>query len=314
MSYQVIATADGAANCEPIRLQKHGREGSLRVTDRARAILDNFWSEQGRRDSARPYEAYALEALDLNQTVIGRASAGGSITLEGLGRRSRLSALGESGRTQQQDRLWDAIFEQARDGTTLPLAKQLIAASKHDDLSAEALIEGMLAERWGSVPAGVSVKLQAARAFGRLAKEVLGRFNRAYGYVHERGWTADASDVALEAFPSGEMQSLRLLCADMLSVADIARFRRLQFHGPEFVTLIGKLAAASDPSRALDHLLAYHRAVQRTRRGGGAWLRDQQGKLLLQIVDYGGYRHETVFPDLKFGVVRRLLSDLGRIA
>lgn len=287
-------------------------EGSLRVTDRARGILDNFWSEQGRRDSAKLYESYALQALDLSQTVIGRAS--GSLTLEVLGRRSRLSALGESGRTQQQDRLWDALFEQARDGTTLPLAQQLIKASGHDVVDAETLIDGMLAERWGPLPAGVSAKLHAARAFGRLAKEVLGRFNRAYGYVHDHGWTADAADVALEAFPSGEMGRLHSLCADMLSVADVARFRKLQFHGPDFVRLIGKLAGASDPSSALDHLLAYHRVVQRARRGGGAWLRDQQGKLLLQIADYGGYRYATVFPDLKFGVVRRLLSDLGRIA
>ncbi|UFX46112.1 hypothetical protein HAP47_0005190 [Bradyrhizobium sp. 41S5] len=284
-------------------------EGSLRVTDRARAILDSFWSEQG---SAKLYEAYALQALDISQTVIGRAS--GSLTLEGLGRRSRLSALVESGRTQQQDRLWDALFEQARDGTTLPLAQQLIKASGHGVIDTETLIEGMLAERWGPLAAGVSAKLQAARAFGRLAKEVLGRFNRAYGYVHDHGWTADAADVALEAFPSGETGRLHSLCADMLSVADVARFRKLQFHGPDFVTLIGKLASASDPSSALDHLLTYHRVVQRTRRGGGAWLRDQQGKLLLQIADYGGYRYGTVFPDLKFGVVRRLLSDLGRIA
>lgn len=287
-------------------------EGALRVTDRARGILESFWSEPGKRDSAKLYESYALEALNLDESVIARES--GAVTLGGLGRRSRLSVLGEQGRTQQQNRLWDALFEQARDGSTLPLAQQLIRASAHGVLDAETLIDGMLAERWAPLPAAVSAKLQAARAFGCLAKEVLGRFNRAYGYVHDHGWTADAADVAHEAFPAGEMARLRSFCADMLSVADVARFRKLQFHGPDFATLVGRLAGASDPSDALNQLLAYHRAVQRTRRGGGAWLRDQQGKLVLQVADYGGYRYPTAFPDLKFGVVRRLLSDLGRIA
>ncbi|MHC2672579.1 hypothetical protein ACVI1J_004742 [Bradyrhizobium diazoefficiens] len=287
-------------------------EGSLRVTDRARGVLESFWSEPGKRDSAKLYEAYALQALDLSKTIIARES--GPISLGGLGRRSRLSVLGEPGRKQQQGRLWDALFEQARDGSTLPLAQQIMKASGQGVLDAEKLIDGMLAERWAPLPAVVSAKLQGARAFGRLAREMLGRFNRAYGYVHDHGWTADAADVALEAFPDDEMASLRLLCADMLSVADVARFRRLQFHGPDFVTLVARLAGASDPSNALGHLLAYHRAVQRARRGGGAWLLDQQGKLLLQIADYGGYRYATAFPDLKFGVVRRLLSDLGRIA
>lgn len=251
--------------------------GSLRVTPAAREILNSFWSEAGARDPGQLYETYALSALDLGADTIPRSTS--RITLARLGQRSRLTSLRYGGRTEQQSRLWDALFVGARDGSTLPLARQLISAHAEGVDDPETLLDDMLDGRWGKLASDVVNKVEVARAFGRLGRELLRRFNRAYGYVHSHGWVADAASVARAAFPDGEADQLRSLCSDLLSAHDAGQFRRLRFHGPEFLALVGKLG--SSDANDSDHLLSYHRAVQRSRRGGGAWLRDEQGKLVI---------------------------------
>jgi len=284
--------------------------GSLRVTPAAREILNAFWSEAGARDPGQLYETYALAALDLDTGTIARSTS--RVTLARLGQRSRLTSLQYGGRAEQQARLWDALFVAARDDSTLPLAQQLILAHAEGVDDPEALLDGMLDGRWGKLTADVVNKVEVARAFGRLGRELLQRFNRAYGYIHSHGWVADAVTVASEAFPDGEANQLRSLCSELLSTHDAARFRSLRFHGPEFLALAGKLGS-SDANDSLDHLLSYHRAVQRSRRGGGAWLRNEQGKLVIQVADYNGHKSVNGFPDPKLNVVRRLLADLGRL-
>src|SRR5690606_18541109 len=121
--------------------------GSLRVTPAAREILASFWAEPGERDWGHLYEEYALRALNLNEEHVARSS--GRITLAGLGKRSRLSSLTAGSRAEQQNRLWNALFIEARDGSTLPLAEVLIAAHRDGVNGAEEILEGVLADRWG---------------------------------------------------------------------------------------------------------------------------------------------------------------------
>jgi hypothetical protein len=284
--------------------------GSLRVTPAAREILDAFWSEPGKRDWSQLYEDYALSALDLDSSTIARSS--GHLTLAGLGQRSRLSSLDHCGRTKQQERLWNALFVASRDGSTLPLAEHLILAHAEGIDDPDALLDGMLEGRWGELASDIINKVEVALAFGRLARELLQRFDRAYGYVDGHGWVADFRAVAEEAFPDSEATQLRSLCSGLLSAHEGRRFRNLQFHGPEFLTLSAKLSS-SHATESLNHLLVFHRAVQRSRRGGGAWLRDEQGKLVIQVAGYNGYKSVTGFPGLKLNVVRQLLADLGRL-
>ena len=82
--------------------------GTLRVTPAANAILDAFWVEPGEHDSSHLYDQYALEALDFEKPAIPRKR--GLLTLAGLGKRSRLSSLVRRSRTEQQQRLWEALF------------------------------------------------------------------------------------------------------------------------------------------------------------------------------------------------------------
>ena len=284
--------------------------GTLRVTPAAREILDAFWSEPGERDVSHLYRGYALEALNFDATSIARKS--GRLTLAGLGKRSRLSSLAHRGRKKQQDRLWNALFLASRDGSTLPLAKRVVDAHKDGVLDAEPLLEGMLANRWGKLAPDVASKVEVALAFGRLARVLLVRFDRAYGYVDQHGWVADFDAVADAGFPADEANELRSCCAAVLSAHEARRFRKLQFHGPELLTLLNKLTT-SGPNESLMHLIAFHKSVQRSRRGGGSWLREEQGKLVMQVAGYNGYKSEAVFPNFKLNVVRRLLEDLGRL-
>jgi hypothetical protein len=124
-------------------------------------------------------------------------------------------------------------------------------------------------------------KVEVALAFGRAAKVLLGRFDAAYGYAYEHGWVPDFDDVATASFPPDEMPVLRASCSGALNAIESRRFRGLQFHGPEFLTLLSRLTEA-EPTECLESLLNYHRSVQRSRRGGGAWLQQELGKIVVQ--------------------------------
>ncbi len=284
--------------------------GSLRVTPAANQILDAFWSEQRTRESAHLYEEYALEALDLTNSTIARQR--GRLTLAGIGRASRLSSLVQQHRNKQQVRLWEALFLGSRDGSTLPLAEQLIAAHKDGVDDPEPVFENLLAGQWGTLSPSVSSKVEVALAFGRLARVLLSRFDRAYSYVDQHGWVADLDVVANTAFPLGEMKILRKVSSGVLRTTESGRFRKLQFHGPELLTLLTKIIQA-EPRDCFNHLLDFHRCVQRSRRGGGSWLREEQGKVVMQVPGYNGYKTEASFPTFKLNVVRQLLADLGRL-
>jgi hypothetical protein len=142
---------------------------------------------------------------------------------------------------------------------------------------------------------------------------LLTRFNLAYGYIDQHGWVATFNDVAGASFPSNEMKALRSVCSRVLQATESGRFRKLQFHGPELLTLLTKLALAGS-NDCLNHLLHFHRSVQRSRRGGGAWLREEQGKIVMQVSGYNGYKTDAAFPSFKLNVVRQLLADLGKVA
>ena len=283
---------------------------SLRPTPAAQGILECFWSEQGERNWSHHFESYAIKALELKSQNIARSN--GPLKLSGLGMRSRLSSLVRRTRTAQQRRLWNALFISATDDSTLPLARQLVAAHEDGVGEPQALLEAMHEHRWGELPPEVDEKVQVALTFGRLAREILKRFNHVYGYVEGQGWVADFNAVATECFPNDRADGLRTLCNAMLSASGVKRFRALRYHGTGFLALSKKLTS-SGSTDSLAHLLAFHREVQRSRRGGGAWLRSDQEKLVLQMAGYNGHKSEPEFPGFKLNVVRRLLADLGRL-
>ncbi|CAN0628122.1 conserved protein of unknown function [Burkholderia multivorans] len=282
--------------------------GSLRITPAASAILDSFWSEKGERDTKGTYEDYAIQALNFDTRKTPRSH--GRLSLSGLGARSCLSSI--ASRREQQQRLWNALFVGARDGSTLPLAECLIAAHRDRVTDPERLLKGMMAGQWQTLTKDHKDKVKVALLFGQIARLLLQRFNRAYGHVHEHGWVADFKETANASFPDFEANELRQACTAMLDAEESKRFKALQFHGPDFLTLLKRLVS-SPSTDSLGHMLEFHRVVQRSRRGGGAWLRNEQGKIVMQVAGYSGHTAEAGFPPLKLNVVRQLLDDLGKL-
>lgn len=287
--------------------------GSLRVTPLAKPIVDAFWSERGQRDMGTMYEEYILEGMKPDAKTWARAIASGKLTLEGLGRRSRLTSVTEQLRSAQRERLWSALFAQARDAGTLQLAKCLIAASADGVYDSELLLEGMAQGRWGVLDSEVHQRAELGLAFGRIARVLLDCFNRAYRHVQENGWNSDLSAVAAAAFAREGDDELSRLAAGLANSAQAARIDGLTFHGRGFMTLVRSIGEGT-PADKLQHLFRFHGQVQQTRRGAAPWLKQERGKLIMRLPGYTGYRSPADFPPLKLNTVRNLLQDLGRIA
>ena len=83
-------------------------------------------------------------------------------------------------------------------------------------------------------------------------------------------------------------------------------------HGAAFLRLVEALVEG-DSLAALDLLLAYHSDVQRERRRGEGWIRNEAGKLVLVVTSYTARPEAARFPAFKLDVVRTLLTDLGRL-
>ncbi|WP_437737340.1 hypothetical protein [Sorangium sp. So ce1335] len=285
--------------------------GTLRPSPVARGILEAFWDEPDSGARIGSYEAYAIAALHPDRRTIERKHAG--ITLASLGERSRLSCLCERHRGPQQARLYDVLFGQARDPITLPLSELIRRAADDGVLDPEAVLDTALAGRWGELSSTLLDHLVLARAFGRASREVLSRLNAAYDAATSAGWIAPRQRVAEAAFPAAASSSLQRACAELLDAPLAPRLRSLPMHGGAFLQLVTRLRDASTDD-ALAHLLAYHRRVQHDRHHGGGWLREDGGKIVVDLTTYTGHRAQVPFPPLKIPVVQRLLADLGRLA
>ena len=128
--------------------------------------------------------------------------------------------------------MWNALFVAARDSSTYPLAERLVAAYGDGVDAPETLLEGLLAGRWEKLASDLFNKVEVALAFGRLARALLRRFDRTYGYVDEHGWVADFDAVAQASFPGNEAAELHGLCNAVRSAHDAHRFRDLPVSRP----------------------------------------------------------------------------------
>lgn len=285
-------------------------EHTLRPSRAARELINDFWSESGTRGRSHSYERFALAALAPQCSSIPRQSE--HVTLALVGQKTRLSAIRDRHRQATREQLWQLLFEGARDPTTLPLARQIEAADRAGVLDTAALLEGMRRGDWGELDQGPHELVGLALAFGELAVSLLDHFDRCYEAVFEAGWIANADSVASAVFSRPKTQLLRKRCATLLEHPMRSRFRELHFHGRPLLKLCSELAS-TNPATCLDALLSYHRQVQHSRRGGGAWIRQAGSKLTLQVTHYRGYRSEVAFPNFKLWTVRSLLRDLGRL-
>ncbi len=285
--------------------------GTLRPTALAMDIIEAFWAEPGSGMKTSSYEEYAARSLDLDRKTVPRKH--GAVTLARVGELSRLTSLVALKRTDQQSRLWRALFERASDDT-LRFAELVRVATRAGITDARLIVERGLAGDYGSWTERQRDKLVIALAFGDVQRELMSAFNRAYAVAFAHGWKVDAAKAADEALGGAVGAGLRRACAVVLDAPLAAAFQRLPMHGKEFIDLVATLRDAS-PVTALEAIVLYHAVIHRQRRHATPWFRLEEGRLLIDVGAYGARSDaEGTFPSLKLNVVRSLLRDLGRLS
>jgi hypothetical protein len=298
------------AYLSPLRRAGLVHDGTLKPTPAALDIIDAFWDEPTNRSRSR-YDDFAMRALDRGRTKIERISA--NLTLKRVGEASSLSALTRRKRVAQQGRLFDALFQQARDTTTLAMVAIVDAAARARVYDSDQILDGAIAGRFGAVAPDLRDLLITARRVGDATDAMLSAFDRIYTALHSRGWNAPAAAIALEALDSPMLTRLRTVCAGLLSSPRAAEVRTLPMHGGACMRLAEELTSA-DAASALDALLRYHATVQRERRRGEGWIRTDGSTLVLLVTSYTARPDADRFPPFKLGTVRSLLIDTGRLA
>lgn len=298
------------AYLSPLRRAGLVIDGTLRPSPAALEIIDNFWDESYNKHRGR-YEDYALLALDPQRTKIERVHA--NLTLRKVGKTSRLTSLVARSRTAQQRRLYEAMFERARDPYTLAMAGLVRAAANVDVAAPRDIIAAAIEGRHGAIDASLRELLVTALRFGDAMQALIAIFDRVYVSVQSAGWTSSVTKVAAEVMDAATLSSLQTACRDLVGAPRINELRSLPMHGGACVRLAEELSVANDAA-AIDALLTYHAAVQRDRRRGDGWISVAQGALTLLVTSYTARPDAARFPSFKLDAVRSLLVDAGLIA
>jgi len=284
--------------------------GGYRPTPLARELVDAFWDEPDSGAHRSRFDAFALAALDRSRNRIDRKLGG--ITLAEVGRRSRLMSLLERRRTQQQRRLFTRVLDEAP-APTARLARLIEVAAKRDEWETESILDDALLGRLGQVTAEDAELLTFALRFGHVARATLDAFHAVYGAVVDGGWVVDRDRAIAAVFTAERLAELSDVSTRFLDAPLLHRFRALPVHASGFVRLVTTLRRCT-PDEAFEAFLRYHGDIEVQRRSGPAWIRVDGARLVVDVTGYSGYRAASAFPNLRFGVVQRLLRDLGRLA
>ena len=284
-----------------LRYYKLVGEGSYRILPIAEQVLDSFWAGSSWH---RTYESYALRALDFSLDRIERKSI---VKLSTIGDLTRLSSIRSY--PIRQDLLWRVLIE--GDKSTSEIAASLISASNQGIRPSVQFITGLLEGKWGDLSEEVQSNVRFAYKFGQLSALLLKLFNQLYESLLYKGWT-EIKTIAESIFAQDTVAVLHQSCEQLLNESRMQGFRSLNFHGPEFCNLLRDLIRANQIEK-LRLLLRFHLRVQRSRRDGTPWVKEDQGQVNLIKTNYNGYKRESQFPNFKFSVVYSLLQDLGKI-
>jgi hypothetical protein len=293
----------------PLRRAGLVHDGGLGPTPAALEMLECFWDEADNGHRGR-YEDYALSVLEPRKAKFDRKH--GNLTLRRVGEQSRLSSLVALERSKQQDRLYSALFAKARDANTYAVSILVENAAKSGVLAPRAVLDAAIAGKLGATDAGLNELLITARGFGDYMRELMAAFDRIYVSIDRAGWIVPRGQVASDALSESARVPLNESAARLLDTPCVGEIRRLPMHGAPCLRLAEDLKEA-DASTALDLILAYHGAVQRDRRRGAGWFRDEGGQLVLAVTSYTAHADQPRFPSFKLNAVATLLSDTGRL-
>lgn len=234
----------------------------------------------------------------------------GKLTLATVGERSRLTSLVRRRRSAQQGRLYRDLFERARDPNTLAVMNLVQLAASSAVKAPRDILTGAIEGRFGVVTAQLHDQLMTVRAYGDLTAELLATFDRVYAAVRDGGWVVPTAKG--EQAIARHLDALKTLTDTLLSSAAVLEIRKLPMHGASFLRFVDSLRSA-DVATSLGLMLEYHARVQRDRRRGGGWIRNEGEKMILQVTSYSARPDNPRFPAFKLDVVRTLLTDLGQL-
>ncbi len=294
----------------PLRRAGLVADGTLRPTPAAHEIIENFWDERRERDQVGRYHDYALVALDPARINLERKH--GSLTLAAVGERSRLLSLIERKRTEQQGRLNAALFDRNSDPNSRRIGQLVCAAAQRDITEPSRVLDEAIAGTLGELDQPLRDLLITARAFGALMQHLLNTFDRLYHYVDTHGWVVDAAAASRAVFDDDTLRALRDTARALIVAPRVGDLRRFPSHGAACLRLASALSEAQS-EHALRLLLEYHADVQRDRRRGAGWIREDSHRLVLVVTSYTSKPKALRFPSFKLDAVRTLLTDVGRL-
>lgn len=281
--------------------------GSLRATPAAAAILEAFWGEPGTLHMQR-FDNWALHILAPDSTRIERKFQ--NFRLSTLGERSRLTSI--HFREAQQRRVFEAVVERAPPPThrVAQLVEQVVKLGIDDPRE---MLEAFIAGRCGPVESPLRDLFALALAFGDAAFAVRDAFDAIYRDITDAGFAAPRAQVIARTITGERHERLRSAASALLAAPELVRLQRLPMHGRLFLRLAEDLREAT-PAAAVEHLLTYHRRVQRERSTGDSWISESGGDLQIAQTRYTGHRLGARFPPFKLNVLRNLLESTGRIS
>lgn len=294
----------------PLRRAGLVADGTLRPTPAAHEIIENFWDERRDRDHVGRFDDYALTALDPKRAHIDRKH--GTLSLATVGDRSRLLSLVERNRAAQQRRLDTAIFERRTDANTQRLAQIVAEASQRNITASEHVLDGAASGAFGAVAEPLQSLIVTALAFGRFVQHALNAFDRAYQHIQSAGLMVDTANVVRAVFDANAVKSIADASRALQGSPAVSEIRGFPMHGAACLRLASALTEA-DGATMLRLLLEYHSVVQRDRRRGSGWIREDREKLLLGVSSYSARAGQLRFPSYKLDAVRVLLCDVGRL-
>jgi hypothetical protein len=286
-------------------------QGGYRPTPLGLEIADSFWFEMDENIQKKVYHSFALKAMDPKRKSIPEKF--GILTLRGLGKMSRLSRIRD--RSKMQTRFWNILFQENRDGTTLPLTKVIVEANRKDVTDAKEILGGILGKRWKTpIEPDLMNLVDLAYHCGELMSTLRFLFDNLFKTAVEHGYVINAKEIIPIWLTPKRTKNLNRKIKNLVNSPSFSRLASLPMHGAAFIKFLRQISR-SQPKVILAELVRLHDLIQRERTRGRGWLKIQDGKVIVELTSYRAWKDtdEKWMNDFRIGPLRSILADLGKI-
>lgn len=284
------------------------RDG-MRVTPRGRELGEAFFFAPDENKHYGQYDEYVQQLLVPGTTQI--PARNGLITLQRMGEVGRLGRIRE--RSGLQDTLHRILFRETADRTTQQLGQIIVDADSQGLRSAKSVFSAVAEGHFTAEPELRELCRLACR-YAELSTHLRRLFDSLYVNISGRGYLAALADVVPYWLPTQQLAELQAAARDLIDSPAATRLGTLPVHGAAFLQLTRRCCEAS-AHQVAELLIEYHGSVQRERGRNGGWMRLLSNKVRVELSSFSATWVEGSgwMQDFKFGAIRTLLADLGRI-